>query len=159
MIKRLNMINKLISISMVLVMLAGCTNEAGKLNKKNVGVGAGALGGALLGSTVGKGEGKILAMVAGAALGGIAGGSIGSYMDKADLEEMKRAEQHALEDVNDGGSLPWKGEKSSGTIKILKTDRSTYCREYQSNVTIGGETKKAYGTACRKPDGSWEIQN
>jgi surface antigen len=157
------MANKLICVSVMLVMLSGCTNEAGKLNKKNVGIGAGALGGALLGSTLGKGEGKILAMVAGAAIGGIAGGSIGSYMDKADLEEMKRAEQKALEDVNDGSSLPWKGENSSGTVTILKTDRSadrsTYCREYQSNVTIGGEVKKAYGTACRKPDGSWEIQN
>ena len=76
------MANKLICVSVMLVMLSGCTNEAGKLNKKNVGIGAGALGGALLGSTLVKGEGKILAMVAGAAIGGIAGGSIGSYMDK-----------------------------------------------------------------------------
>ena len=35
---------------------------------------------------------------------------------------------------------------------------STYCREYQHTVTIDGKQEKAYGTACRQPDGSWKIQ-
>jgi surface antigen len=34
----------------------------------------------------------------------------------------------------------------------------TYCREFQSNVVIGGKDEKAYGTACRQPDGSWKIK-
>jgi surface antigen len=34
----------------------------------------------------------------------------------------------------------------------------TYCREFQSNVTIDGKPDKAYGTACRQPDGSWKVQ-
>jgi hypothetical protein len=32
-----------------------------------------------------------------------------------------------------------------------------YCREYTKNVYIGGRTEQAYGTACYRPDGSWEI--
>ncbi len=28
-------------------------------------------------------------------------------------------------------------------------------REYQTTITIGGEEKEAYGTACLQPDGSW----
>jgi hypothetical protein len=32
-----------------------------------------------------------------------------------------------------------------------------YCREFQQQVAIGGHTERAYGTACRQPDGSWEV--
>lgn len=32
-----------------------------------------------------------------------------------------------------------------------------YCREYQSQVTVGGQIQPAYGTACRMPDGAWRI--
>ena len=32
-----------------------------------------------------------------------------------------------------------------------------YCREYTKTVNIGGRSERAYGTACYKPDGSWEI--
>ena len=32
-----------------------------------------------------------------------------------------------------------------------------YCREFQSEVVVGGEKQNAHGTACREPDGSWRI--
>lgn len=32
-----------------------------------------------------------------------------------------------------------------------------YCREYTKTVSIGGRAEQAYGTACYRPDGSWEI--
>lgn len=32
-----------------------------------------------------------------------------------------------------------------------------YCRGYQKRVTVGGRVERAYGTACRRPDGSWEL--
>jgi surface antigen len=31
------------------------------------------------------------------------------------------------------------------------------CREYQSQVVIGGRRQTAYGTACRQPDGTWRT--
>lgn len=31
------------------------------------------------------------------------------------------------------------------------------CREYTKDVTIAGRTETIYGTACRQPDGSWDI--
>ena len=34
-----------------------------------------------------------------------------------------------------------------------------HCREYTKNVSINGRLEQAYGTACRQPDGSWEIVN
>ena len=32
-----------------------------------------------------------------------------------------------------------------------------YCREYTKTISVGGRSERAYGTACYKPDGSWEI--
>ncbi len=32
-----------------------------------------------------------------------------------------------------------------------------YCREYTKTVSISGRAERAYGTACLRPDGSWEI--
>jgi surface antigen len=37
------------------------------------------------------------------------------------------------------------------------SESGKYCREFQQTVTIGGKTEQAYGTACRQPDGSWQI--
>jgi hypothetical protein len=28
--------------------------------------------------------------------------------------------------------------------------------EFQQTITVGGQTQRAYGTACRKPDSSWK---
>lgn len=33
-----------------------------------------------------------------------------------------------------------------------------YCREYTDRIRIGGDAVAAYGTACLKPDGAWELQ-
>lgn len=34
-----------------------------------------------------------------------------------------------------------------------------YCREYQSSTSIDGRPVPTYGTACLRPDGSWQIVN
>ena len=36
---------------------------------------------------------------------------------------------------------------------------SSYCREYQTTATVGGMAQQSFGTACRQPDGSWQIRN
>jgi hypothetical protein len=30
------------------------------------------------------------------------------------------------------------------------------CREFQETIMIGGKPQRAYGTACRQPDGTWK---
>lgn len=37
-------------------------------------------------------------------------------------------------------------------------DRS-YCREYQSSITVDGQEQPTFGTACQQPDGSWRLIN
>ena len=36
-------------------------------------------------------------------------------------------------------------------------NNTEFCREYTKDVSINGRLEKAYGKACRQPDGSWEI--
>lgn len=32
-----------------------------------------------------------------------------------------------------------------------------YCREFQQEITVGGQRQQGFGTACRQPDGAWQI--
>ncbi len=41
----------------------------------------------------------------------------------------------------------WEGPSNTGQ----------YCREYRHEISISDRTEVAYGTACRRPDGTWEI--
>lgn len=40
-----------------------------------------------------------------------------------------------------------------------RADSGEYCREYTRTVSIGNQREEAYGTACLRPDGQWEIVN
>ena len=42
-------------------------------------------------------------------------------------------------------------------INHFQTRDGRYCREYTSQSIIGGRQQQTYGTACRQPDGSWQI--
>lgn len=59
-----------------------------------------------------------------------------------------------------GERIIWKKGSASGYVTTTREGTSTsgrYCREFQQQVTINGKTEQAYGTACRNPDGSWEV--
>jgi surface antigen len=130
-------------------------------SKQTIGTGAGALAGGLLGSQVGGGSGRLWATGAGVLLGGLLGNEIGSSLDKADQAAAMQAQQSAYA-APIGQTISWNNPQSghSGTFTPVRDGTSSngqYCREYQSTVTVGGEAKKAYGTACRQPDGQWQI--
>ena len=42
---------------------------------------------------------------------------------------------------------------------IYQTQSGQYCREYQSQVNVGGRMQYSYGAACQQPDGSWRVVN
>lgn len=59
-----------------------------------------------------------------------------------------------------GETIHWNRQGARGTITTVRDGTSStgrYCREFQQTATVGGRTESAYGTACRQPDGSWEI--
>ncbi len=83
--------------------------------------------------------------------------------DQRDKRLAAEAQQKALESAPTGKPVAWTNPDNghAGTVTPVRTYQSggTYCREFQSNVTIDGKPDKAYGTACRQPDGAWKVQS
>jgi surface antigen len=122
----------------------------------------GGIGGAALGAQFGRGTGQLAAVAAGTLLGSLLGSDIGRSLDRADLAYADRANRTA-ETAAIGQPIQWSNPQTgnSGTITPIRegTDSATgaYCREFQQTVTIGGRTEQAFGTACRQPDGTWQV--
>ena len=56
--------------------------------------------------------------------------------------------------------LPSDGKLRDKTLQdALDKSAGGPCREFQESVIIDGKTQRAYGTACRQPDGTWKIVN
>jgi surface antigen len=150
-------ISKLLFVIFTLIALQSCQN----MNKQSGGTLIGGVAGGLLGSQFGKGEGQLLATGIGALAGAFVGNEIGKSMDEQDKLLAERSSRQALEYSPSGNSTEWKNPDSGnyGSITPTKTfkEQGQYCREYTQEVVIGGEKKKAYGKACRQPDGNWKI--
>lgn len=137
--------------------LAGTTRE----NPKAV---LGSLGGAAAGAGIAAIAGGSAGWIVASALaGGLLGGAIGHHLDNKDKQMAAEAAARAFESNRTGQAAAWKNPDSgnSGTVTPTKTYQAAsggYCREYRQEVIVGGEKQQAYGTACRQPDGSWEIQ-
>jgi len=75
-------------------------------------------------------------------------------------QRLHEAAQVRATTANVGETIFWEEGDASGAVTTTRLGTSTAgrpCREFQQQVTIGGKTEQAYGTACRNPDGSWEI--
>jgi surface antigen len=140
--------------------LSACESDQGSKQTGGTLVGAGL--GALLGSQVGSGRGQLVAVAVGALAGAMFGGEVGKSLDKADRAEMQRSTNNALETGRSGESVAWNNPDSGNYGAVVpkpayRAPSGEYCREYQQTVTVAGKSEEAYGKACRKPDGSWEI--
>ena len=146
--------------------LAGCRTD-GSMDKQTGGAILGGIAGGLLGSRVGKGRGRQVATIAGAVLGSLVGSSIGKQLDERDRLLMGRRTQTTLARGKSGVTSEWVNPDSGnrGTItpkpayKARRGATTSYCREFQQTITVGGKTERAYGRACRQPDSSWKIVN
>lgn len=150
---------KVIVASLIVATLAtGCENPKQAIG----GVGGGALG-AWAGSTIGKGRGNVVATAVGAVAGALAGGYVGQQLDKADRERAERTAQNTLENSPIGKSGQWRNPDNgnSGTVTPTRTYQTNgiYCREYTHTIKVAGRSQQGFGTACRQPDGTWQIQN
>ncbi|WP_336079878.1 RT0821/Lpp0805 family surface protein [Thalassospira sp. CH_XMU1448-2] len=129
-----------------------------RCNRDTIGALIGAGSGAALGSTIGKGDGRTAAMIGGAILGMLGGYSIGQSLDQSDLA----CTGYTLQNVPDGRSVRWINPDSGNSYNVVPTrswqnTSGRYCREYSATADIGGRQRETYGTACRQPDGSWQI--
>ena len=149
----------LVSLSLL---LGGCSAT---LSKQEAGAATGALLGAALGYGLGKGHSdKELAIALGAICGAVAGDRLGAQLDEKDRLMAAQNLQHSLENAPDGTTTAWKNPNSghSGASSPTKTTvaaSGTPCREFVTEIIVGGKTQQGYGTACRQADGSWKIMN
>jgi hypothetical protein len=80
-------------------------------------------------------------------------------------ENQQRAHEEAFVQATDaplGDPIIWNEEGRSGSVTAVRdgvTPDGRQCREFQQQVTIGGNDEEAYGTACLQPDGSWQVVN
>ena len=133
-------------------------------SKKDVGAISGMIvGGKIANDLAPEGKHKPLATVLGAFIGGAIGQSIGEGLDEVDRMMASGAYTQALEKTPSNESVDWANPDSgnSGSFTPVRTYQAnnSYCREYNQEVVIGGYSESAFGTACRQPDGSWQIQN
>jgi surface antigen len=155
----MKLIFKTVAIILTGTMLQACS---GGVNKQGAGAVIGGVAGGLLGSRFGKGGGAMAATGVGVLAGALIGGQIGKSLDDNDKQILALSSQKALEAAPSGSSVEWKNPDSGhyGYVTPTSTFRSEngqYCREYTQVINVGGTQEKAYGRACRKPDGHWEI--
>jgi surface antigen len=147
-------------IALLAFLVSGCESVQNN-PKAALGGATGATAGGLIAAAAGGGTAGI---IGGVLLGGLVGGAIGNALDQRDRELHMQAAQNSFENSRTGTSSTWQNPDSghSGSITPTRTYQDAggqYCREYQQSITVGGESESAYGTACRQPDGSWQVVN
>ena len=143
-------------------LITACAEGAGQ--KETGGMLLGAILGGVAGAQFGDGTGRLIATGIGTLAGAFIGSEVGKSLDRADRLAMARTSQQTLESTPSGSTSKWRNPDSGnyGTFTPTRTfqrNDGKYCREYQQTVTVGGDTKEAHGTACRQPDGTWQIVN
>jgi surface antigen len=155
---------KALLVAMAIAALTAACSQNGQYGTKQT---IGALGGAALGgwagSNIGSGSGRLAATAAGALIGALVGSEIGRSMDEVDRMKAEQAYTQATT-APVGETITWNNPESGNYGAVTPTREGTkqttgeYCREFQQTVVIGGREEQAYGVACRRPDGSWEVQ-
>jgi surface antigen len=131
-----------------------------RCNREALGTLLGGTIGGLAGSQIGRGDGRTAATIAGALLGALVGQSIGRSMDQVD----HYCTGQTLEYAQDQQTIQWQNPDTRASynvtpISTYEARDGRYCREYVTQSRIGGQLRESYGTACRQPDGSWQIVN
>ena len=157
---------KTLTFLVILAMLAaGCGGVQGgpatgqrQINQIGGGL-LGGIGGGIAGAQIGGGSGRVAAIIGGTLLGAALGSYVGGYMDRMDQQQVNRT----LETQPTGQTSQWRNPDTGNNFRVtpvstFQRDSGQYCREFVTEIEVGGKTEQAFGTACRMPDGSWKIQ-
>jgi len=84
-------------------------------------------------------------------------------LDNLNEEQQREHEAAQIEATSApiGQPITWDEGSASGSVTTTREGQDAagnQCREFQQEITVGGQTEEAYGTACLQPDGSWKIQ-
>ncbi len=162
------MFRKSVAAGSILVLLSGSVVPS-YAGDDLLGALLGAAGGAALGSNIGKGKGNIAAI----AVGTLVGANVGTQLWGDSRPGNDRHNSHYQEIYQHpayyGGYAPAVYSPNmyqppmmppvSYVSTTYQYGQPAYCTEFIQNVSIAGAAQQSYGTACRQPDGSWQIQN
>ncbi|MBM9536825.1 glycine zipper domain-containing protein [Desulfobulbus alkaliphilus] len=121
----------------------------------------GAVGGAAAGALVGQAIGhSTSATLIGAAVGTMLGYIVGNEMDKYDRQQLNHVYDRGVSNQPTSWINPDTGHQYAVTPQPAFQDPSTQriCRRAEIEALIDGRVERTYSTACRNPDGSWELQ-
>lgn len=168
---------------LTLALLASSSDFARAGDNTFWGTGIGAALGGLAGSQIGKGTGQLAATGAGVFLGGMVGNSIGHSMDRADASYYGGGAYYSPYTTYAPYQPTYVAPPSYPPPQVIYVQpevvdyytphRSVYveegfvgpqppkptqhCREFTQTIKIDGHLRESYGTACLRPDGSWQI--
>lgn len=148
-----------ICLPILLGLLCACQAPG---EKEAVGTLVGTVGGGVIGGQFGTGAGQVAGVALGGVAGGLSGNAIGRYLDAYDARQANQAYERASR-VPVGEVVYWNNTRTGnwGCYKPLREGHSSvqglYCREYETTAMIQGRRQRVYGTACRQPNGTWEM--
>lgn len=118
--------------------------------KSGTGTAVGAGAGGALGYAVGGSTGLLI----GGAIGGILGYTAGKAME----EEDRRQAAYALERNR---AMSWQNRDTGYQYRLEPTntryEQGRECRDFRLLAEVDGNPDQVNGTACRQPDGSWQM--
>lgn len=119
----------------------------------------GGLGG-VAGAQIGDGNGRTAAIIGGTIIGTLFGSNIGHTMRPYDYGYAA----NVFEETPSRQTVAWHNPDNGVMYEVTPTrtyqaNGGQYCREYQARAVVGGRNADTYGTACRMPDGDWQIMN
>lgn len=158
----------------ILVALAMLTAIPQQANAGTMGCLLGAGAGGFGGSQLGGGKGKLALTALGTLLGCGVGSSIQDsdqqryqqqyqrpqYQQRQYLPQLQHNEYYVPRSAPVYQQRPTYQQRpqivwQQPQQRVVRNSR--YCREFQTEVIVGGYPQPAYGTACRQPDGSWKV--
>ena len=155
---------KLLATAIALIMATTVSACSSTMTQQQTAQVVGGLLGAGLGYGLGKGHsGKNKAILGGLVLGAMAGDWIGNKMSVTSQNAHTQTVAHTLEHSPQGQTNSWSNpdayQQEQGKVQVVGTYRRNgrYCREFTQTLMVGGTAQNGYGTACRMPDGQWQM--
>jgi len=137
------------ALAVVLSLTAGCATHEQAGTVAGAGVGA-AAGHALT-------RGSVVGTLLGAIIGAAIGADIGRQMDAYDRERAA----YALEYYASGEPYVWVNPDTGYEYRCTPTEpydgAEGPCRDFTMQTVIDGQPQDVHGTACRQPDGTWQM--
>ncbi len=89
-------------------------------------------------------------------------GTAMAQLAEVEQRAMSDTFQYALENNPSDKAADWVNPDTehAGAVVPVRTFTNAQgmpCREFITTITVGGEQQQGYGTACRQPDGTWQI--